>query len=238
MNAHTATKHHVMKAQTKARQGKGAAREMRRQGYVPGVIYAQGHDSQAVAVFGKDLAKALQMGHFFTTTQELELDGKPVKVLARDIQRHPLTDQPIHIDFIRYNPASKIHVEVTVNITGADKSPGIKEGGVLQLIETTIEVVCRADSIPADIEVSVAELGIGDAVHLSEVKLPEGVKAAVTDRDLTIVSVVSTRTSATAADEAADAAAAAEAAPAASEVPASNQKAPAAAAAPAAPAKK
>jgi large subunit ribosomal protein L25 len=233
MNARTAGKSHTMKAVAKDKQGKGAARETRRQGYVPGVIYAQGHDSQAVAVFGKDLAKALQIGHFFTTTQELELDGKPVKVLARDIQRHPLTDMPMHIDFIRYNPASKIHVEVTVKIVGAELSPGIKEGGVLQLIETTIEVVCRADSIPSDIEISVAELGIGDAVHLTEVKLPEGVKAAVTDRDLTIVSVVSTRTSNTADDEAADAAAAAEAAAegaSAAEVPAINQKAPAAAA--------
>lgn len=160
------------------------------------------------------------------------MEGGSVKVLARDIQRHPLTDMPIHIDFMKYNPASKIHVNVTVVITGQDKSPGLKEGGVLQLIETTIEVICRADSIPSDINVDVSELGIGDAVHLSEVKLPEGVKAAVTDRDLTIVSVVSTRTSNTADDEAADAAAAtaaaAEGAPAASEVPSINQKAPAA----------
>lgn len=217
-----AAKKVVMNAVTKIKQGKGAAREMRRNGMTPGVIYAVGHDSMSIAVNTSDLAAALRAGHFFTHNHELSLDGKGVKVLARDIQRDPVTDRPIHIDFIRYNPSSMVHVNVTVRVEGETESPGIKLGGVLQLIEAEIEVICRADSIPEELVVSVAALDIGDSVHLSEVKLPAGVKAAVTDRDLTVVSVVSTRTSNTADDEAADAAAAAAATPA--EVPASAQK--------------
>lgn len=219
MNSRARETHHAMAAVAKTTQGKGSARALRRQGFVPGVIYAAGHDSQTIGVNAKDLDKALSIGHFYTHTQELSLDGKAVKVLARDIQRDPLTDKPIHIDFMRFDPARVISVDVTVVITGQETSPGLKSGGVLQLIETTIEVECRADSIPQEIAIDVGSLDIGDSVHLSEVKLPKGVEAAVTDRDLTIVSVVSTRTSNTAADEAADAAAAAPA-----EVPATAQK--------------
>jgi large subunit ribosomal protein L25 len=220
--------HVVMHAQVKPKQGKGAARELRRQGFVPGVIYAAGHNSESIAVNLKDLQAALRLGRFFTHVHELNLGGTATKVLARDIQRDPVTEQPLHIDFIRYNPASKVHVNVTVKVVGESDSPGLKMGGVLQLVEAELEVVCRADSIPAEIEVSVAGLDIGDSVHLSSIKLPQCVKSAVTDRDLTIVSVVSTRTSTMAELDAPVVAPAAE-------VPASNQKAPAAgAAAPAA----
>lgn len=223
MNASAST-HVVMNAVTKTKQGKGAAREMRRNGMIPGVIYAKGHDSLAIGVNTKDLAAALRVGHFYTHTHELSLDGKATKVLARDIQRDPVTDRPLHIDFIRYNPSSMIHVDVSVRIVGEEESVGIKQGGVLQLVETTLEVVCRADSIPEELVVSVASLDIGDSVHMNSIELPKGVKWGVTDRDLTVVSVVSTRTSATAEDEAADAAAAEAAAAEAGDVPATAQK--------------
>ncbi len=212
--SHTAKKV-VIAAVAKTNSGKGAARELRRNGFIPAVIYNKGADSQSIAINGKDLAAALRIGHFFTHNHELNLDGKAVKVLARDIQRDPVTDLPLHVDFIPYNPKSIIHVNVTVRVEGEDQSPGIKIGGVLQLIESQIEVICRADSIPEEIVISVAGLDIGESVHLSGIKLPEGVKPAVTDRDLTIASIVSTRTSNTAADEAADAATAETAAAAA-----------------------
>ncbi len=212
MNATSA--HVVINAVSKPKSGKGAARELRRNGFVPAVIYNKGSDSQSIAIKASDLAASLRKGHFFTHNHELSLDGKAVKVLARDIQRDPVTDTPLHVDFIPYNPKSIVHVNVTVRLEGEELSPGIKIGGVLQLIESEIEVICRADSIPEEIVVSVAALEIGDSVHLSNVKLPEGVKPAVTDRDLTIVSVVSTRSS-NMADEAADAAASAAATPAA-----------------------
>lgn len=211
----------VITAVTKTEHGKGAAREMRRNGMIPAVIYNVGKDSQSIGVKMTDLAAALRKGHFFTHNHELSLDGKSVRVLAREIQRNVVTDVPMHIDFIPYNPKSIVHVNVSVRVEGADVSPGIKIGGVLQLVETSIEVICRADSIPEEIVVSVATLDIGDSVHLSSITLPEGVKAAVTDRDLTVVSVVSTRTSNTADDEAADAATAEEAS---ADVPATSQK--------------
>jgi large subunit ribosomal protein L25 len=204
---------HQISTMTKDKNGKGAAREMRRQGFVPAVIYTPG--DQANTVLGlnvKDLNRALQLGHFYTHAQELKVGDKVVKVLAKAIQRHPVTDRPIHLDFMSYDPARQVNANVTVEITGQTDSPGLKEGGVLQLIEAQLEVVCRADSIPEQIEISVAGLNIGDTVKLSEIKLPEGVRSAVTDRDLTIVSIISTRTSSTADDEAADAAAAAAAA--------------------------
>lgn len=216
-----AAKKVVITAVTKTVHGKGGSREMRRNGMIPAVIYNVGQDSQAIAIKASELAAALRAGHFFTHNHELSLDGKSIKVLARDIQRNVVTDVPMHVDFIPYNPKSVVHVNVAVRVEGSDVSPGIKVGGVLQLIEAEIEVICRADSIPEEIVVSVAALDIGESVHLSDVKLPEGVKAAVTDRDLTIVSVVSTRTSNTAEDEAADAAVAAEAS---AEVPATSQK--------------
>lgn len=226
---------HPIQAVVKTRQGKGAARELRRNGMIPAVVYAPGEQPEHFGVNLKDLNKAIQIGHFFTHAQEIVVGGKALKVLPRDIQRHPVLDTAIHIDFTRFNPNSKVHVDVMVTITDQDKCPGLKGGGVLQLIETSIEVVCRADSIPEEIKVSVEGLDIGESVHLSSIKLPEGVKAAVTNRDLTIVSIIATRTSAM---EEAEAAAAAAAAAGPVEVPATAQKAPAdAGAAPAAGAK-
>lgn len=227
---------HPIQAVVKTRQGKGAARELRRNGMIPAVVYAPGEQPEHFGVNLKDLNKAIQIGHFFTHAQDIVVDGKALKVLPRDIQRHPVLDTPIHIDFTRFNPNSKVHVDVMVTIVDQDKCPGLKSGGVLQLIETSIEVVCRADSIPEEIKVSIEGLDIGESVHLSSIKLPDGVKSAVTNRDLTIVSIIATRTSAMEEAEAAAAAAAAAAGPV--EVPATAQKAPAAgAAAPAAGAK-
>ena len=226
---------HQINTMTKDKNGKGAAREMRRQGFVPAVIYTPGTEANiTLGLNVKDLNRALQLGHFYTHAQELKVGDKVVKVLAKAMQRHPVTDRPLHLDFMSYDPARQVNVNVTVDITGEAESPGLKEGGVLQLIEAQLEVVCRADSIPEQIEVSVAGLNIGDTVHLSEIKLPEGVRSAVTDRDLTIVSIISTRTSSTADDEAADAAAAAAAsAEGAAEGAAAAAGAPAAEAAPA-----
>ena len=231
MNAKAVIQHHPMQTMDKPVSGKGAARLMRRQGFTPAVVYGPGQAPMTLGVATMDLAKALRVGHFFTHLQELVIGGKSLKVLAKDIQRHPVTDMPIHVDFTYYDPARKVSVNVMVRIIGEKESPGIKLGGVLQLIETSLEVVCRADSIPQEIEVSVAGLDIGGSVHLSSLTLPEGVRSAVTNRDLTIASVVSTRTSNMAADAAA-------AAVSAADVPASTAKTPAAGkAAAAAPAK-
>jgi len=217
MNSRPVLTHHVMQAVAKPASGKGAARAIRAQGMVPGIIYGKGDTAgQTIGINGMDLAKALRIGHFFTHTQELNLGTETIKVLARDIQRHPVTDLPIHVDFMRYDPARIVNVNVTVRITGQEASPGLKMGGVLQLIEAQLEVTCRADSIPQELVADVSGLGIGDSVHMSAITLPAGVKNAVTDRDLTVVSVVSTRTSKMEEESTAAAAAA---------VPANAQKA-------------
>ena len=214
---------HVMQAQVKEKSGKGTARELRRNGFIPAVIYGVGSEPEHLAVSARDLGAALRLGHFFTTTQEVEIGGKKTKVLAREIQRHPVSEVPMHIDFIRYNAKQMMHVNVMTKVIGEDTCPGIKLGGVLQLIETDIEVVCRADSIPSEIVIDISGLNIGESIHLSSLTLPEGVKAAVTDRDLTIASIIATRTSTMATmDAEADAETAASVT--AAEVPASAQK--------------
>lgn len=223
MNAKTHTEHHPIPAVAKPVSGKGAARQLRRDGYTPAVVYGLKQQPLHLGIKTYDLMKALRVGHFYTHTQELVIDGKGLKVLAKSIQRDPVTDQPLHLDFLRYNASSMVNINVMVRLEGQEQSPGIKEGGVLQLVETAIEVVCRADSIPEEIVVNIAHLDVGDSVHLSDIKLPEGVKPAVTDRDLTIASVISTRTSTMAELDAAADAEAAAAAPA--EVPATSQKA-------------
>jgi large subunit ribosomal protein L25 len=215
---------HVLQAQSKEKSGKGASRELRRQGFIPAVIYGVGSEPEHLAVNGQDLARALRIGHFFTKTQEVEIKGKKTKVLAREIQRHPVTEKPIHVDFIRYNASQLMHVNVMTKIVGEETCPGIKVGGVLQLIETTIEVICRADSIPSEIVIDISALEIGDSIHLSSITLPAGSKPAVTDRDLTIASIISTRTSTMAELDAAADAVSAGAVAAAAEVPASAQK--------------
>lgn len=206
---------HPIQAVLKTKQGKGSARALRNQALVPAVIYGgEAGGAITLGINAKDLSKALQLGGFYTHKQEIVLEGKTVAVLAREIQRHPVTETPLHVDFMAYNPARKVRVAVAVKIVGESECPGLKNGGVLQLVETNLEVVCRADSIPAEIEVSVAGLNIGEAAHLSDLKLPQGVIAAERVRDLTIVTVISTRTAAMEEEEkkAAEAAAAAAAA--------------------------
>jgi len=124
---------------------------------------------------------------------ELSHEGKTQKVLTKDVQFHPVTDQPVHLDFYRVTAKSIIEVEVSVNFVGEDVAPGLKEGGTLNVVRYAIEVKCPAGSIPDSIEVDVSAMEIGDAIHISEITLPEGVKPSITDRDFTIATVVASR---------------------------------------------
>jgi large subunit ribosomal protein L25 len=124
---------------------------------------------------------------------EIKHDGKPQKVLTKDVQFHPVTDFPVHVDFFRVTAKSIIEVEVSVNILGEEESPGLKQGGTLNLVRHSIEVKCPAGSIPDSIDVDISAMEIGDAVHISDVTLPEGVKPSIDDRDFTIATVVQSR---------------------------------------------
>jgi len=171
------------------RAGKGPARAARRAGQVPGVIYGAKKDPSLISVEGRLLNKLLHQGGFFSTLFDVKVDGKAERALARDIQFDPVTDFPVHVDFLRVSGTTSVHVEVSVHFLNEDKCPGIKEGGVLNVVRHEIELVCRADAIPAHIDIDLTGLEIGEGVHISMVKLPDGVHPAITDRDFTIATI-------------------------------------------------
>lgn len=177
--------------------GTGNAREARRNGMVPGVIYGGDKDAVAVGIKFNEVLKAINSGNFIANMVELKHDGKPQKVITKDIQFHPVTDMPMHVDFYRVTEKTIIDVDVPAVFVGEDASPGMKRGGALNVVRYNIEVKCPAGSIPENIEIDVSELDIGDAIHLSDVKLPKDVKPGITDRDVTIATIVASRTSKT-----------------------------------------
>ena len=187
----------VLDVTVRENTGTGNAREARRNGFVPGVVYGGDDAPVAVSIKHNEVLKAINSGQFISNMIELSHDGKSQKVITKDIQFHPVTDMPVHLDFYRVTAKSIIEVEVGVTFIGEEESPGIKRGGALNVVRYTIEVKCPAGDIPDNIEVDVSELEIGDAIHISSVTLPKGVKPTITDRDFTIATVVSSRTSKT-----------------------------------------
>lgn len=178
--------------------GTGNAREARRNGVVPGVIYGGDQDAVSVGVKFNEVLKAINSGQFLSNMIELSHDGKQQKVLTKDVQFHPVTDRPMHIDFFRVTDKTIIDVNVSAVFVGEDVSPGMKGGGALNVVRYNIEVKCPAGSIPENIEVDISGMEIGDSIHLSEVTLPAGVKPGITDRDVTIATIIASRTSKTA----------------------------------------
>lgn len=173
--------------------GTGNARAVRREGMVPAVLYGGDKSSVAIAVKQNEVIKAINSGQFLANMIEIKHDGKPQKVLTKDVQYHPVTDMPMHVDFFRVTAKSIIEVEVSVNILGEDEAPGLKEGGTLNIVRYSIEVKCPAGSIPDSIDVDVSAMQIGDAIHISDITLPEGVTPSIDDRDFTIATVVQSR---------------------------------------------
>ena len=220
---------YTMSASLREKSGKGVARAARRADKVPAVIYGDKKDPLSINLEMRELRRHLA-ATFYTHIYNLKVGNDTHKVIPREVQFHPVTDQPLHVDFLRVSDKTKITVEVPIELVGADKSPGVKNGGLLNLIYHELEVKCLADAIPEHITIDVSKLEIGQSIHLNELSLPKGVEATLHDDNATIVTVA-TPTVQTKADEAADAAAAAPAAP---EV--TKQKAPEAA--PAAPEKK
>lgn len=186
---------YVMEAQAREQGGKGVARRIRNEGYVPAVIYGSGKEPQKVAVTGHSLQMAIQQGGFLTQAQEIKVDGKAEKVLPREIQTDPVSDKIMHVDFLRYDPKRIVKAIVGLTMVDLEESPGVKKGGVPSLARTEVELLCRADSIPQSLEVSMAGLDVGEAVKFSALELPEGVNPAIAGRDFTLASVLATRTS-------------------------------------------
>jgi len=227
----------TIRAEARDRAGKGAARATRRDGRVPGVLYGDKKPPVLIAVDPQELDREVNKPGFFARLLNIEVDGGKERALPRDVQFHPVSDRPLHVDFMRVGAGARIAVAIPVRVVDSEKSPGIKRGGIVNLVRHEIELYCNADAIPERIDVSLDGLEIGGSVHISRVKLPEGTKPTIA-RDFTVATVAAptvVREELAAAQAAAQAAAAAaEAAAAAGEVAAEGAPAEGAAAAPAA----
>ena len=180
----------TLSAETREGVGKGASRALRNSGRVPAVIYGNNQDPLAIHVEEKALVKALMSGHFFNATIEVVAGDTTTVTLAKDVAFHPVTDRPMHVDFFRIGKDSKVTVEVPVIFTNEDASPGLKKGGVLNIVRHGIELICDANNIPEEIEIDMTGYDVGDSIHISAVKLPSDVTVTITDRDFTIATVV------------------------------------------------
>ncbi len=180
----------TLPAEPRDRAGKGASRALRRDGRVPAVIYGDKKDPISVHLEEKLLTKMLSTGHFMNTVVMIDASGQSHRTLPKDVQFHPVSSRPIHVDFLRIGEHSKVHVNVPVRFDDEEESPGIKRGGVLNVVRHELELICDAAEIPEEIHISLDGLDIGDAIHISSVKLPKGSESAITDRDFTIATVV------------------------------------------------
>ena len=180
----------VLTANTREKVGKGSAREARRQGNIPAVIYGDKKSPIPIVVEKKILERQLRSGGFFNTLFDIDINGELNRVLPRDVQLHPVTDVPEHVDFLRVSATTTVSVEVPVEFIGDDVSPGIKSGGVLNVVRYTVEVSCTPDLIPNTLLLDLSSAEIGDSLHISAVNLPEGVTPTISDRDFTIATIV------------------------------------------------
>lgn len=177
-------------AEPRERVGKGASRAARRAGMVPAVIYGDNKDPEAIQIPQNEVIRLLNRGGFMSHTFEVQVGKKTTTVLPRDLQLHPVSDLPLHIDFLRLGKGAVVTMEVPIKVVGEDVSAGLKRGGVINYTRHEIEVNVPANAIPEFIEVSVADLDINEAVKISDVKLPKGVEPTITDRDFTICAIV------------------------------------------------
>lgn len=194
----------VIAAESRSDLGRGASRAARRSGRVPGVVYGAGKNTVSVSVDRHALNRELHRGGFYTRLYSLKLDGGTEQVLPRDVQVHPVTDVPLHVDFLRLAADTTIRLEIPVHFENDEEAPGIKRGGVLNVVRHEIEVECRADAIPESFTADLTGLDIGDAIRISDITLPEGVEPVITDRDFTIATIAA---SSAAIEEAAEEAA-------------------------------
>ena len=180
----------TLPAETRERAGKGASRALRREGRVPAVVYGGKEEPLAIHIEAKELIRQLGTGHFFNSVVEVEVGGSRFRTLPKDVAFHPVSDRPLHVDFLRLSADSKVNVNVPVLFVNEDASPGLKRGGVLNVVRHELELVCESDKIPDDIAIDVTGLDIGDSIHISHVTLPAGSVSAIIDRDFTIATIV------------------------------------------------
>jgi large subunit ribosomal protein L25 len=180
----------TLSAQTRDRAGKGASRAMRREGRVPAVIYGNKQEALSIHVERKALVKALSTGHFMNTVVMIDGVGGAIRTLPKDVQFHPVTDVPLHVDFLRIGEHSTVHVNVPVVFTDEEESPGIKRGGVLNIVTHELELIVDAAEIPDQISISLNGLDVGATIHIADVALPAGATVAHAETDFTVATIV------------------------------------------------
>jgi large subunit ribosomal protein L25 len=187
------TKHYALSAEQRDRAGKGVARALRRDKKIPGVVYGDSKEPESIALPLKEVSLEYLKGHMYTNLCDLEINGKKHLVLARDIQIHPVNDFVLHVDFLRVTPKTTITVNVPVHFKNEETCPGLKAKGSLTIVRHDLELVCLATDIPEGIDIDLTPFSIGDAIKISDVNLPKGVKPAVTNRDFTIATIAPPR---------------------------------------------
>jgi large subunit ribosomal protein L25 len=179
----------VLKAEVRDRVGKGAARAVRRQDQIPAVIYGDKKPPIPITLPQREVTQRLHAGGFLTHLLQIEVNGEAIRVIPKDFQLDPVRDFLIHVDFLRVGEGAKLTLDVPVHFVNHPESPGLKRGGVLNIVRHAVEMVVPADAIPEFIEVDLTGLDIGDSVHISAVTLPDGVAPTITDRDFTIATI-------------------------------------------------
>src|SRR4030088_2898782 len=178
-----------LKATARPSVGKGAARAERRAGKVPGVIYGNNQPPLPISVEDRELRQRILAGRFLTTIYDINLEGKKHRVIPRDFHLDPVRDFPIHVDFMRLGEGSTIRVSVPLRIKNAESAPGVVRGGTVNIAPHTVELECGVDNIPQFIEADIGQLDISNSLHLSDIKLPAGVKS-LSREDVTLVTIV------------------------------------------------
>ena len=177
-------------ATVRAGTGKGAARQARREGFVPGVVYGGGQDPQPINIKFNELLKRLRAGRFMSTLFNLKVEGQDdVRVICRNVQRDVVKDLPTHIDLMRLHRSSRINLFIPVEFVGQDESVGLKRGGVLTVVRPEVELMVTAGDIPEKLVVDVSGHDVGDVIHMSEIDLPKGTRPVITDRDFVIANI-------------------------------------------------
>ncbi|MCR9071523.1 MAG: 50S ribosomal protein L25/general stress protein Ctc [Alphaproteobacteria bacterium] len=179
----------TLNASVRDRVGKGSARAARREGFVPAVIYGDKKDPLPIQIEKRELDKLLNKPGFFSHLIDLKVGKDSHRVLPRDLQQHPVTDFAWHVDFLRVSATSALTVDVPVEFTNEGAAPGLKRGGVLNVVRHTVEMNCRADNIPEKLVIDLTGLEIGDSIHISAIALPEGATPVIDDRDFTIATI-------------------------------------------------
>lgn len=179
----------LLNVDVRERTGKGGAREARRQGKIPGILYGGKDKPVAISLDRKEVTKALHSGKFLSHTIKISHKGDQQMVFAQDVQFHPVTDEPSHLDLYRVEADQQIRVNVSVRFTGEEVCPGIKQGGTLNIVRHDVELFCPAGAIPEELVFDISTLDIGDTVKISATELPENVTPTITDRDFTIATI-------------------------------------------------